>query len=87
MMFVWKIPTLFLYEVFNILDLGSSGKTEEVTDKFLDKERDPQKYNPQKINDSRKVKIKKHTHRDKVFSTYGEEGRQTLFQELFKQRL
>jgi hypothetical protein len=44
-------------------------KTDEVTAKFLDKEKDPLKYNPQNIVDPRKVHSKKH--RSKVVITSG----------------
>ena len=44
-------------------------KTDEVTAKFLDKEKDPFKYNPQKIVDPRKAHSKKH--RSKVVTTSG----------------
>ena len=44
-------------------------KTDEVTAKFLDKEKDPLKYNPQIIVDPRKAHSKKHI--SKVVTTSG----------------
>ena len=44
-------------------------KTDEVTAKFIDKEKDPLKYNPQTIVDPRKPQSKKH--RSKVVTTSG----------------
>ena len=63
-----KISKAWLFIIY-VLFQEAQEKTDEVTAKFLDKEKDPLKYNPQKVVDPRKFQNKKH--RSKLVTTSG----------------
>ena len=65
--------------IIYVLFQEAQEKTDEVTAKFLDKEKDPLKYNPQKVVDPRRFQNKKH--RSKLVTTSGANPIQTESQD------